>query len=214
MKKLLMVFSLTAFHILTLKAQDKTERKQFPYSNRFSIQTGLLQDILLNGQNIVLAYTAQRWVFDWSHGNSLDFKSGHHFKNNEGYNMQKLDVKMPWTTGPSIGYRITTFFNVRAEFKAHRNKLMYENTNTSIVSYTTYTVGLGAFYSWYPFKKKENWLDGICIEPVVRFWPTVGSSLADNYQYENKLTGKRETIESYELGWLANINIGYTFGGK
>lgn len=65
-----------------------------------------------------------------------------------------------------------------------------------------------------PFRKKENWLQGILIEPVIRYWPNVGSSLDSDFTYANTHTGKIETIEAYKLGWLANINIGYTFGGK
>ena len=169
---------------------------------------------MLNGQNLVVMYTFRRWVIDWSHGNSLDFEAGRHFKMNDEYNRHQLDIEMPWTTGPSIGYRITPYFNVRAEFKAHNHVVRYHNTKKDIVKYNTYTVGVGAFYEWYPFKKKDNFLQGILIEPVVRFWPNVGNNLPDNFSYKSELTGQIEMLKANKLGLLANINIGYTFGGK
>ncbi len=214
MRSNLILTCVLVVNALMASAQSEEPNKPFPYSNRLSIQTGLLQDLMLNGQNIVITYTTRRWVFDWSHGNSLDFSSGDHFKNNEIYNIQKLDVNMPWTTGPSLGYRITPYFNVRAELKAHRHDVRYVGTKTSISKFNTYTIGAGAFYSWYPFKKKSGWAQGLLVEPVVRFWPNVGNSLTDNYTYNNHLTAKTESLDPYKLGLLANINIGYTFGGK
>lgn len=212
MRKIIVFINLILATFLA-KAQEET-KKQFPYSSKFSLQTGLLQDVALDGGNLVITYTTSRWVVDWSHGVSLDFSAGKHFKNNDGYNKQKLDVHVPWTTGPSIGYRLTPYFNVRAEFKAHRNVVRYEGSTKEITSYNTYTIGAGAFYEWYPFKKKDSWLNGILIEPVIRFWPNVGSSLSDDYEYYNEMTELTERLDAYKLGWLANINIGYTFGGK
>lgn len=188
---------------------QSTPRNEFPYSNRFSVQTGLLQDLVVDGQNIVFVYTTKRLVFDYSHGNSLDFKGP---SVSSDYKDQKLVVHVPWSTGPSIGYRITPFFNVRAEFKAHRYEVNYETSGESIVKYTSYTVGMGAFYEWYPFRKKQGWTQGILIEPVVRYWPTVSTTLADNFAYTNRTTGRVESLPDYKLNFLANINIGYTFG--
>jgi hypothetical protein len=212
MKKIILLTILFFASFFILKAQET--KSKFPYSNRLSVQTGLLQDLALGGQNLVFSYTTNRLVFDWSHGVSLDYAAGKHFKSNDSYNKQKLDVHVPWSTGPSIGYRITPYFNIRAEFKAHHNVVRLEGSKKDVTSYNTYTIGAGAFYEWYPFKKKENWLQGILIEPVVRFWPNVGSSLKNNYTYNNERTGNTETLDSYKLGWLANINVGYTFGRK
>ena len=210
----LVIISILSLYALRVNAQTSDVKKSFPYSNRLSVQTGLLQDAFLGGQNIVIVYTTNRWVFDWSHGQSLDFSSGKHSPNNKAYNDQKLDVHVPWTTGPSIGYRFTKYFNVRGEFKAHHNEVRYKHSHTDLKAYNTYTIGAGAFYEWYPFRKKDNWLQGILIESVIRFWPNVGTSLASKYTYENSETGKTERMAPYQLGWLANINIGYTFGGK
>jgi hypothetical protein len=201
-------------NVFMVNAQAKSDKKVFPNSNKFSVQTGLLQDLLLDGQNIVISYTTNRWVFDWSHGNSLDFSAGKHFKNNESYNVQKLDVHVPWTTGPSIGYRLTPYFNIRGEFKAHHNEVRYQGSKSNLASYNTYTIGVGAFYEWYPFKKSNSWMKGILIEPVIRFWPNVGTSLSGDFAYLNNETGKVERLEAYKLGWLGNINVGYTFGRK
>lgn len=206
--------ALFSMSTLFVHAQKIENANTLPYSKRFSIQTGMLQSLLLKGQNIVVAYNSQRWVFDWSHGNSLDYESGHHLSLNKNYNDQKLNVHVPWSTGPSLGYRITPYFNIRAEFKAHRHEVKQLMDNSPVAKYTTYTVGVGAFYGWYPFRKKDNWLQGILVEPVVRFWPNIGKSEKDGLNYLNTSTHKTETLSDYKLGFLANINIGYTFGGK
>ncbi|MNY20153.1 hypothetical protein D3C86_1536210 [compost metagenome] len=71
-----------------------------------------------------------------------------------------------------------------------------------------------------PFKKKDNWLQGITTSTSVRWWPNVGSSLKDNkFTYHNKHSGKDETLKASNIGiagtpFLFNISIGYTFGGK
>lgn len=42
----------------------RAQRTEFPYSHWVSVQTGLLQDLVLGGQNIVVSYTTRRMVFD------------------------------------------------------------------------------------------------------------------------------------------------------
>lgn len=127
---------------------------------------------------------------------------------------------MPWTVGPSIGYRITPFLNVRAEFKAHRIEASYETPTVqeagrgAVAKYTSFEAGAGVFYEYYPFRKKTNWTRGILIEPVVRYWPRIGSTLDKDFTYQNTQTGRAEKLPSYQSGLLANINVGYTFGRK
>ena len=203
---------ISCFLFQLANAQTTDGKNPFPYSNKLSIQTGLLQDLILDGQNLVLSYNTKRWVFDWSHGISLDFKSGKHLSNNEAFNTQKLNVHTPWSTGPSIGYRVTPLFNIRAEFKAHKYEVTNSINNAPIADYTMFTIGVGAFYEWYPFKKNEGWLKGFLVEPVIRYWPNIGSSNKNNLLYNNAATGKVESLPDYKLGLLYNINIGYTIG--
>jgi hypothetical protein len=131
---------------------------------------------------------------------------------------------MPWTTGFGVGYRLNNWLNVRVEPKWHRFEFYYEgerqiNAN-EINSYNTFSLGLGLYVNFQPFKKSTSFLKGIMVAPSVRFWPTVSSSLdGDSFTYNNKNTGAIETIEVLDPGagftpFVFNISIGYTFDLK
>jgi hypothetical protein len=134
---------------------------------------------------------------------------------------QDVVVHMPWTTGFGIGYRLTQWLNLRVEPKWHRFEFYYNNQpqyqSNEITSYNTFTLGLGLYGSYQPFKKKENFLKGIMIAPSVRYWPTVHSTLkGDDFTYFNQHTGTNEDIKTYAPGFgltplVINISVGYTF---
>ncbi len=112
---------------------------------------------------------------------------------------QKLDIFLPFSTGGGIGYRFTPNFNLRAELKAHS----YEVSRGSVsFRYMTYSVGVGAYYYWYPFGSEH-----LVIMPSVRFWPNVASSL-DNNEYRF-VDGQAHKAHDFSL--FANISVGYRF---
>ncbi|MFC0183119.1 hypothetical protein SAMN04515674_10598 [Pseudarcicella hirudinis] len=137
---------------------------------------------------------------------------------------QKLAYHLPYSTGFGIGYRFTSFFDVRIEPKIHSWEVYYDgetqNPANLIKSYKTYTVGLGAYYRYMPFKKQDNWLQGITTSSSLRWWPNVASSLTnDTFSYHNKFSNNDEVLKVSNIGisgtqFLVNVSIGYIFGGK
>lgn len=179
------------------------QKKEFPNSNKFTLAAGLSQPLLLKGYNLAGAYFMNRITLEWSHGWSLNPPLSDEQKEDN------MEFEVNWTTGPGVGYRIFPALDVRAEFKAHHYTVMYTEIDL-IREYTTYTIGAGAYYRIYPFKKGA--LRGLLIEPNIRFWPLVGSSVDNNefsYTDENGITKTHEVITS---PFIVNCNIAWTFG--
>jgi hypothetical protein len=173
--------------------------------------------LLVHGFNYEFNYIHKRMIFDFSHGVSLLFKDG---TVPAELRTQGVAVHMPWTIGVGAGYRLTEWLNIRVEPKWHRFEFYYENAElpkNQIISYNTFTLGLGLYGSYQPFKKKNNFLKGILIAPSIRYWPTVASTLKDNqFTYANQHTGTTEVIKNYGPGvgltpLILNISFGYTF---
>lgn len=187
-------------------------------NNKVNVVFGLNQ-LLAKGFNAEVNVFHKRLAFDYSHGVSLDF-TGAALTGDE--KDQKLAIHLPWTTGFGVGYRFSDALNVRLEPKWHRFEVYYDGdqqTSTNrITAYTTFTLGVGAYYNWQPFKQKDSALKGLMVVPSLRFWPRLSSTLDnDKLQYNNRETGQTETHESMQVGfgntpWVFNISIGYSFG--
>jgi hypothetical protein len=158
-------------------------------------------------------------IFDYSHGTSLDPPTVGDFKT------QKIALHIPISTGFGIGYRITSFFDIRFEPKLHNwevyNEGEIQKTNTKLADFKTFTLGAGAYYRYMPFKNSKNtFLQGITTSTSVRYWQNVGSTLRDNkVTYKNTASNKTETFKAPNIGIanspiIFNIALGYTFGGK
>jgi hypothetical protein len=215
MKNLFLMLTLISASIFNTNAQSK----KLQYSNKFSILFGTIQPTALNGFNVELNYTTKRMIFDYSHGISLDPPTVGDFKT------QKIALHIPTSTGFGIGYRISSFFDLRFEPKLHSWELYNEgdiqNSNAILTDFKTFTLGLGAYYRYMPFKaSKSKALQGLTTSTSLRYWQNVGSTLRnDQYAYVNKLTNKSETLRAPNIGIanspiIFNIAIGYTFGGK
>ena len=182
---------------------------------------GLNQPLLMGGFNVELNYFTNRMAFDFSHGISLDFKGG---LVTGSMKDQHLVAHLPYSTGIGIGYRFAPWINLRVEPKWHRFEIFYDGDEqilaNRIISYNTFTLGLGLYGKWHPFKKKENFLRGIMIAPSARFWPNVSTTLpGDQFSYANKITGQTETQKALNIGanntpWFINVSVGYSFGLK
>jgi hypothetical protein len=211
----------TALLILTclvLNAQSK-KKKEFLYSNKFSVLAGLIQPLALRGGNIEVNYTTKRMIFDYSHGFNLKPPSAGNFKT------QHVELKLPVTTGFGIGYRITSFLDIRFEPKLHSFEVYHKGDEKTVANkikdYKTFTLGAGMYYRYFPFRNNTNTvMQGITTTASVRWWPNVGSTLSkDEFSYDNKLSGKKETLKAANIGLgntplVINLGIGYTFGGK
>lgn len=220
-KKSFIVITTSLLLIQTCFAQDTKQKKTFLYSNRFSLLAGLIQPVVLKGGNIEVTYFTKRMSFDYSHGFLLNMAGETMVGDAKA---QKLAYHLPYSTGFGIGYRLTSFFDIRIEPKMHSWEVYYDgetqNKINLIKSYKTYSLGLGAYCRYMPFHKKDNWLQGITTSTSLRWWPNIGTSLKDDkFIYHNKITNNNETLKASNIGiagsqFLFNISVGYTFGRK
>src|SRR6478735_11742007 len=181
------------------KAQQSPKEE---FDTRINILFGLTQPLFANGFNIEGNLFYKRLAFDYSHGVSLDF-----FGNTISGELkeQHLQVHVPYTTGFGLGYRFTEWLSLRVEPKWHQFEIYYDDENmrkgNQIVSYNTFSLGLGAYANWRPFKNVQNPLKGVMIAPSIRYWPTLHSTLPnDEFVYDNRITGNSETHQRMEAG--------------
>lgn len=210
MKKFVLIIA------MTIAASIGFAQKGQQLENRVSLVFGTNQ-LMIDGFNIEGNVFYKRLAFDYSHGVSLDLKNS--LLKGEAKD-QGLAVHIPWSTGFGVGYRFTDWFNLRLEPKWHKFELYYEGDEQSsanqIGEYTTFTLGLGAYVNWLPFKQKDNFLKGITIAPSLRWWPRVSDSLDEDFTYNNRNTGQVETHEPLEIGFantpfFINVSIGYSW---
>lgn len=151
-----------------------------------------LNQPLLGGFNVEGNIFYNRFVFDYSHGVSLNL--GNDLLDETGME-QNLSVHIPWTTGFGAGYRFNDWLNLRVEPKWHKFELFYDgdtqNAENMIESYTTFSLGMGLYANLQPFKNQDNFLKGIMVAPSIRWWPRLSSSLENNeLQYFNESLGE------------------------
>lgn len=189
------------------------------YSNKFSILAGLIQPTALGGGNIEFNYFTKRLSFDYSHGFTLDPPVVGDYKD------QNVVLHLPYSTGFGVGYRFTSFLDLRFEPKLHSWEVYQKDDEQTeankIKDFKTFTLGLGLYYRYFPFKNSKNkFLQGITTSSSIRYWQNVGTTLRnDKFTYANKTTNKDETLKAPNIGLantplIINIAIGYTFGGK
>ena len=185
--------------------------------NQVNLLFGVSQ-VTLGGFNVEANLAFDRFIVDYSHGVSLNLSND--FLENGPDKAQNLAIHIPWTTGLGLGYRLNDWLNVRVEPKWHRFELYQEGdpqTVTNLIGeYTTFTLGLGMYANFRPFKHKNSFLKGIMIVPNIRWWPRVSSSLADNtLDYYNRTTNQTETHTAREIGinntpFFFNLSVGYS----
>lgn len=213
MKNANLILTILLFLSLT---NSFSQQKEFDH-NKLSVVFGLNQPIFTKGFNFEVNYWTKKYVIDYSHGFGLEFTDN--LVSDEAKE-QHLSFKVKHSVGIGFGYRFTKNFNLRLEPKIHTWEMYYDDSflksEGKIKSYTTYTLGLGAYYRWTPFEKKDNFMKGITISPSIRWWPNIASSLDNNeYHYYNERTQQNEVHEANKIGlnnspFFANISIGYT----
>ncbi|BDS13873.1 hypothetical protein [Aureispira anguillae] len=191
--------------------------KEGTLENHVHLLFGLTQPILVEGFNIEGNLFWKRLAVDYSHGISLDLK-GDVVSN--AMKEQHLAAHIPFSTGFGVGYRFNDWLNLRLEPKWHRFQIYYNGTDWEngnlVTDYTTFSLGLGMYINWRPFRKMNNFLKGIMLAPSIRFWPTIASSLPSNQvEYFNRVTNQVETHHRQEIGiantpLIVNISIGYS----
>lgn len=197
-------------------AQEKANEK---FTNvKVNLLFGLNQP-LLSGFNVEGNLFYKRLVFDYSHGISLNMDNTLLDATNQATG---IDVHIPWTTGFGVGYRFNDWFNLRAEPKWHKFELYHmgeeQITDKLIGSYTTFSMGIGAYANIQPFKRQDNFLKGFMIAPSVRWWPRVSSSLPNNsLEFYSRSMDKEVKHEAMEVGvantpLIINVSVGYSLG--
>ncbi|MCH8568879.1 MAG: hypothetical protein LAT67_11470 [Balneolales bacterium] len=213
-------FAITAMILLAAFSQvAAAQNDSWKQDRKAGIMFGLTQPIVVDGFNIEGFYAHNRFTFNYSHGVSLDFSGDllPSYLQDQG-----VVVHMPFSTGFGIGYRLTEWLNLRIEPKWHRFEFYYEgdaqtSENRIAADANNYSVGLGLYGFYQPFKSWENALKGITIAPSVRFWPTVASSFNNNrFSYQSDVTGRTEQLKTPASGigfspLIINVSVGYTF---
>ena len=196
------------FLIICSSTNVFSQKKELNYSNKLTLLAGLSQPIFLKGVNLAVTYTTNRWIFEYSHGMSLNYTD----VLSKNYKDDVLSLKSPYSTGAGVGFR---FFankiigmDLRAEAKVHGYEVKLNNTLST--KYTNFDLGGGIYWQIHPFGQKVNGMEGIVIEPSIRYWANVSSSLKENFTYETN-EGNTAIHKPYPLNLFANISVGYTF---
>lgn len=174
---------------------------QRPWSNSIAVMGGLSQPILFRGTNVEVEYLTNRFVLGWSHGIALrldNFESALESADRA----ENISLRMPWTTGPSLGYRLTNRLSATVDLKAHRVRAGLPGG--SAASYTVYTVGPALSYIQ-PLGK--HWF----VTPMVRWWPTAGTSLDGDETPLRRADGSSYRHQAVTLGVVPNIKFGFRF---
>ena len=210
---------LTSLLLFAMYSQSNAQdsKTDWKHETRVAVLFGMSQPLLARGFNIEGNFIYKRWIVDYSHGASLDFKGN---TLTSELKDQQLAVHLPYTTGFGVGYRFTKWLNVRVEPKWHRFEFYYagepQNAASRITNYNTFSLGLGVYGFFRPFEKQNNFLSGITLAPSVRFWPNVSTSLeGDEFSYSNKLTGQQAKIKELGPGigfspLIINVSVGYS----
>jgi hypothetical protein len=171
--------------------------------DHFSVMAGLTQWTLLRGGNVALEYEVGRFAFEVSHGQGLDLNQVPGLALTSAERDAGARVYVPWTTGFGVGVRITENFHALVEFKAHRYEVTGRDRNAE-VDYTTFSIGPSVFYSFYLYK-------GLFVQPNIRFWPNVASTLSGNHASIRQPDGTTYDHKAHDFGLFANVNLGWSF---
>lgn len=204
--------------VLLMAHNAHADQHDWQNERKLMVLFGLTQPLLLNGFNVEGVYMHERLVFAYSHGASLDF-TGDLLP--DSIRDQQVEVFLPFSTGFGIGYRITEWLNARVEAKWHRFEFYYEgdsrqSDNRITADANNFSLGVGVYGYWQPFRQSDNYFSGITLAPSVRYWPTVTSDLDDGFTYDNERTGESEELESLAAGigftpLIVNLSVGYSF---
>jgi len=192
--------SLFAVSLLTLVVSLSSAHAETA-TKYWNLVFGMSQPLILKGGNIEVNYLTEKWVFEYSHGWSLDLNASPDEKAlTDTERTQGLSIFVPYSTGGGIGYRFTPEFNLRVEFKQH--KFQATNSTKQTIKYTTQDLGIGAYYFYQPFKQ-HNFL----VVPSIRYWPTINTSLDNDIAvFENG-----EVHNAHDFGLFGNVSLGWQF---
>lgn len=185
----------------------KEDKKELRYSHKFTLGTDLAQPFVLGGFNINATYTTNRLIFDYSHGIGLEIPDFIKTTEQEDLNAQ---IKIPWTTGPGIGYRWTDNLDTRIDFKAHRTEIDLLDGQVEL-NYTQFKAGPGIYYRFYLGKNT-----GFGLEASARYWFDLGNTQdnldGDNFNFVDDQGNNQSFDTNISAGIGVNVALIYTFG--
>jgi len=185
------------------EAHRDTSAEHDAWQPQFSVMVGLTQWTLFRGGNVAVEYKKGRLAFEYSHGQGLDLNAAPGVGLTSAERDAGAHVRVPWTTGFGLGFRVTEHLHVLVEGKAHRFEVTTRDRNSE-VAYTTFSVGPSVFYSIHLYK-------GLFLQPNVRFWPNVASTLSGDRSLLRQPDGSIYVHEAHAFGLFANANLGWTF---
>ncbi len=103
---------------------------------------------------------------------------------------------------PSLEQLATQFAMARVVFNAPDALFL-----NSTAKYRTRSVGLGLYYQWYLGGGDTGWM----IEPNLKFWPVVWSSLKNDKTIFINRFGLVDVHRREDIGLVANVTLGYTW---
>jgi hypothetical protein len=181
----------------------RSQETTFTHDNNLAVMTGLAQDFYWQGGNVAAQYLTGRWALEYSHGFDLNLNGEGGLALNSTEKSQGLQIRVPWTTGFGIGYRITDSLHVSIEFKLHEFKVTDPESATQI-AYETFSIGPGVFYDLYIWK-------GLFIQPALRWWPTIANSLRGGSYTFLEADGTTKIHDAHDWGFFPNASLGWMF---
>lgn len=188
---------------LSLYSQPE-EMKVMEYSGKWSILSGLIQPVLLQGFNAAGTYFGEKFTFEYSHGMYLKYPSFVRKDNGLTY------LNSLYSTGPGVGYRFRKTLDLRFEVKVHQYDAGLSETQS--VKYTNLDCGFGLYSRRYIFRKKENGLKAFFLEHSFRYWQNIYSTLENGEIEYVDDEGKSRVHKPHNIGFFYNLSLGYTFG--
>ena len=162
---------------------------------QIGLHFGLSQPLLLGGFNVAADAHLGRWVFEYSHGMTLDYNRLERAMLTAAEREAGLDLDSPWTTGFGLGIRVLDELYPMVEFKAHRYTARIGDATER---YTTISIGPALAHRLFLY-------DGLFVNTYLRYWPNLWTSRRnDEVHFDSNLT--HETVD---LGFFGNLSIGY-----
>ncbi|HVZ72929.1 MAG TPA: hypothetical protein VHJ20_11185 [Polyangia bacterium] len=171
--------------------------------HQLSVMMGLTQWTLFRGGNVAAEYKWKRLALEVSHGQGLDLNQVGGFALTSAERDAGVKIRVPWTTGFGVGFRFTQNLHALVEFKAHHYEVTGLDPRVE-VKYTTFSIGPGLFYT-IPIWR------GLFLQPNIRYWPNVGSTLSGNQVAIRQPDGTVYEHRAHDFGLFANMNLGYAF---
>jgi hypothetical protein len=211
-----------ALGLLSATAHADEVRTSFaPRGLSVAANLGVIQPAVLGGANLEVDVRYRGFVFAYSHGWSLDLDSD---LVTDEMRARGTELHIPVSTGFGVGPSLwiegaRSFVDLRLEGKMHRfeESVVEADRRTGVATYTTWTLGGGAYWTFVPFARRTDALRGLNASFSVRVWPKVATSLDDGkVRYAHPTSGAMEEHDAANIGiantpLVINLSVGYVF---